>query len=416
MKEAQKIPPLLASLFQRRQSGLKFSLDGIRNLCAALGNPQHHLSFIHIAGTNGKGSVAAMCASILQETGLRIGLYTSPHLLRYHERFRINGQEISDMELESLLKRIMKLAGNATFFEISTALAFDWFHQKNIQIVVLETGLGGRLDATNIITPFVSVITHIGLEHTQLLGKTVEKIAKEKAGVIKPYRPVITPTQNPKILAVLKKKAHEQKSPLKIIRASDLDKFESPLAGNHQRWNTALAVATTKWAYPSLTNTMIRQGLKKTMWPGRCQLIKRTDGLSPILIDGAHNPLGARALAREIERRWGHKKAILIFGALADKNFKEMGKILSPMASKTFLTKVSSERSATLSQLSNHISSQYVFQNLHLALAKADEQKQPIVIAGSLFLAVEAILLLAGKRQVLHPNESFICLCQNAPR
>ncbi len=380
----------------------------MRDLSAVLGNPEQQLRFVHIAGTNGKGSVAAMCAAILRQAGLRTGLYTSPHLCRYNERFRINDQEISDDELGMELERVMAVAGEATFFEISTATALCWFRGKQAEIVVWETGLGGRLDATNIVTPLVSVITHIGLDHTQLLGSNLSQIAREKAGIIKHGIPVVIPMQEDEVMDVFLEKAREENSPVVLVRESDLDQFEAPLAGKHQRWNTALAVAATKLVHPALSRPAIRKGLSMTRWPGRCQLVERGGGLPPVLVDGAHNPMGAHALAGEIERCWGRKNAALIFGVLVDKNIPEMAKILRPVVQEVLLTRVLSERSSDLADLARCFPGCHTFSSLSHALTQADRMQHPIVIAGSLFLAGEALSVLAGARPILDPNESLV--------
>jgi dihydrofolate synthase / folylpolyglutamate synthase len=399
----------LSVLFGRRQFSAKFSLEGIRSLCQALGNPEKNLNFLHIAGTNGKGSVAAMSAAILQQAGFKTGLYTSPHLIRYHERFRINGEQISDAHLERTLERVMKVVSEShTFFEISTAIALCWFQEQGVEWAVWETGLGGRLDATNIVSSKVSVITRIGLDHTQYLGETLSKIAEEKAGIIKTGIPVITQVQEPEVLEVISKRAESTGSEFILIQEKDLGEFQSPLVGEYQRWNTALAVAAIKKIHPEIKSHEIAKGLKATYWPGRCMLIQRGGGLPDILIDGAHNELGATALAHEIEHRWGKGKAILIFGALKDKNIHGMVQILTASISEFYLTPVASDRSASLADLAQCVPHGRAFANLNEALSTADRQARPIVIAGSLFLAGEALLRLSNALGELHPNENLL--------
>lgn len=407
MAEKPAVPSRLEDLFHRRQLGAKFSLDGIRRLCAALGNPQKDLKFIHIAGTNGKGSVAAMCAAILREASFRTGLYTSPHLVRFHERFRLDGNEIPDKNLTRLLNQVLPHAGNATFFEIATALALCWFRERKADWVVWETGLGGRLDATNIVTPRLCVITHIGMDHMQFLGKTLGRIAAEKAGILKPRVPAVVPMQDATVMRVLKAHAKKNTSPLKIIRADDLDEFNPPLIGAHQRWNTALAVAACRIAVPSLAASVIRKGLRKTYWPGRCQLVKRPDGRPPVLVDGAHNAPGAFALAREVERRWGRRGVTLIFGALADKDLDGMMGNLRKVAADILLVRVDSDRAAKPVELRRSLPRAGIINSLAEALRVADEMKRPIVVAGSLFLAGEALGLLGHAPTKRHPNESL---------
>lgn len=396
----------LKALFERRQAGAKFSLDGIRRLCESMGNPHGGRPFIHIAGTNGKGSVAAMLAAIFEEAGRATGLYTSPHLWRYHERFRMNGQEISEAELTPLLERILPIAGDTTFFEISTALAFAWFRQRHADLVILEAGLGGRLDATNIVTPQVTVITAIGMDHMQFLGGTLVEIAREKAGIIKPKVPLVTPRQEPAVMETLLAQAAHLEAPVTVIDDSHLDEFPSPLAGDHQRWNTAVAVAAARRFQPFLTAEIIRQGLARTRWPGRCQVVGRPDPLPPVLVDGAHNPMGARALAREVNRRWGTRQVTLIFGALGDKALAEMSAILAPVAAQVLLVPVASERSASIGELARFLPSAHPMGSLAEAMREADRAGRPVVVAGSLFLAGEALELLAGRGQAeRHPSE-----------
>ncbi len=395
------------ALLARRQLGARFTLDGIRALCTALDNPQKDLRFVHIAGTNGKGSVAAMSAAILQESGLRTGLYTSPHLVRYHERFRLDDVEISDKELDRHLVRVMSLAESATYFEISTALALDWFRARGAEIVVWETGMGGRFDATSVVTPEVCVITHIGLDHTQYLGNTLARVAAEKAGIFKPGVPVITPEQDPSVLDVLRAECQRLGSPLTVIDGADLGEFEPPLAGAHQRWNTALAVAAVRAVRPAIGTAILRDGLRRTRWPVRCQLVERGAGKPPVLLDGAHNPLGAEALAAEIRRRWPRGEVTLIFGALGDKDCTEMGRILSGTVAHVRLCPVPNERTASVGEIARFFPGARCTESLEAALAEADREGRPIVVAGSLFLAGEALRWLTGGTSSPHPNESL---------
>lgn len=401
----RNVPVQLRDLFARRQSAAKFSLDPIRRLCAALGHPERRLRFIHIAGTNGKGSVAAMCAAVAQEAGLRAGLYTSPHLRRYHERFRLEGVEINDAELTAHLDRVLEIAGDATFFEISTALALSWFAARAAEFVAWETGIGGRLDATNVVVPQVSVITSIGLDHTQYLGETLPAIAREKAGILKRGVPAITGEHPPEVAEAIAAEAEARGAPLRVVGPCDLEAFEPPLMGAHQRANAALAVAALRVALPHLPDATIRAGLRKTRWPARCQLLERGAGRPPVLVDGAHNPPGAEALAAEARRRWPGREITLVFGALADKRVAEMGKILSAVAAETFLAPTPSERAASPEQLRAAVPSGRTMPSLREALLEADRRGRPILVAGSLFLAGDALSLLGGEDPPEHPNE-----------
>lgn len=399
------LSPRLQSLFERRLIGVKFTLDGMESLTSSMGHPERALRFVHIAGTNGKGSVGAMCSAIFQKAGLRTGLYTSPHLLDYKERFRLNGLEIEEEELTPILEEVLGYAADATFFELSTAVALRWFSQKQTEIVVWETGLGGKFDATNVVNPQVSVITHIGKDHTDFLGQRLSEIAEQKAGIIKKERPVVTPRQDAEILDVLIHHAHEQRAALKIIEESELDEFPSPLSGDHQRWNTALAVHAVREIFPGIDPNVIREGLAGTYWPGRCQLVERGGGAPPILIDGAHNPLGAKALVHQVRQLWGNRKVTLIFGALADKAVGEMAAIFSDVARQVIFTPVRSERSSGIDQLTAVFPAGVGAANFGKALARADSSNHPIVVCGSLFLAAEALEFLGLKSGRGHPNE-----------
>lgn len=381
----------------------------MRALSAALNHPESNLKFIHIAGTNGKGSVAAMCSAILKESGLKVGLYTSPHLQRYHERFRFNEKEISDCDLERVLNRVLSVAKDETFFEISTAVALCWFQECDCDVVVWETGLGGRLDATNVVKPVVSVITHIGMDHQTYLGDSLVKIAGEKAGIIKPHALAITIKQSKEVLEVLKQKAADCQTTLSILDEKEAAEFTPPLPGAHQRLNTALAVAACREARPKIPDETILRGLSKVRWPGRCQYIDRGEGSPLLLLDGAHNELGARVLVEEIQKTWGDKKVSLVFGVLGDKNVVELVRILETYFSKIFLVPVKNDRSAKPMDLIPLFKSPPVVTgSLEEALMQADRVGDPIVITGSLFLVGEALgLLTKSPYEQFHPNENL---------
>ena len=271
--------------------------------------------------------------------------------------------------------------------------------------MVWETGIGGRLDATNVVTPLVSVITSIGLDHTQYLGDTLPRIAREKSGIIKPGVPVVTLDHPTEVSAVIAAVAKERGAPLYVTGEKDFGEFEPPLAGAHQRANTALAVAALRRAVPALGEGTIRTGLQKTRWPARCQLVDRGGGLPPILVDGAHNPPGAEVLAAEVRRRWPGGTVTLVFGALSDKRVADMAKILGSGMAAVLLAPVPSERAATADELRAAAPVGRLMASLAEALAEADRLGQPIVVAGSLFLAGEALRLLGGEDAPGHPNE-----------
>lgn len=317
----------------------KFHLKGIERLFAAIGNPHHRLRFIHVAGSNGKGSTCAMLAQILQGAGYRVGLYTSPHLKRYNERIQVNGKPISDRKLAQLVAMLKRYHKRQTFFEFFTALAMQYFAEQKVDIVVLETGLGGRLDATNVVTPLLSVISPISLEHTDILGTSIEKIASEKGGIIKRNVPVVTNARG-KALPVLKRIATRKDSPLVVVKRKYHGKIG--LGGEFQQENAALAVAAAKELERRkllhLSTKSIGSGIAKAKWPGRLDL------RGNVLYDCAHNPAGIRALASELRRMRLPRPVVCVFGVLKDKDWKGMLAQLEQQADYFVLTNPSSKR------------------------------------------------------------------------
>ena len=311
----------LSSLFARTAHGIKPGLEVTTALLEKLGNPHKSLKCIHVAGTNGKGSVCAMIEAVLRASGFKTGLYTSPHLFRFNERFRINGREIPDSVLEPLIAVVETAAQSlntrpATFFEISTVMAFEYFKREKVDYAVIETGMGGRWDATNVIQPLLSIITRIDIDHTEYLGTGIEKIAGEKAGIIKPGVPVICGLMPVEAESVIYKEALEKKAPilgsddavffqcLEKRRDDQLINIETglheypnirlPLAGNFQLENCGLAVAALEdLAEMENIRLQMKRGLEAVKWPGRFQLLQAKP---PVLYDGAHNVCGACAL------------------------------------------------------------------------------------------------------------------------
>ena len=289
--------------------GANFRLENTFRLAALADNPQKKLRFIHVAGTNGKGSTCAMLEGIYRAAGLRVGLFTSPHLVSFRERIQVNRQLISESEVTRLVEelRAVNRENETTLFEFATVMALKFFAEQKCDLVIWETGLGGRLDATNIVTPLASVITNIAFDHQQWLGDTLEKIAAEKAGIIKPSVPVVTATDVPEALAVIEKIAREKNAPLvKVGPASSRSlagKMPAPpLAGEHQKINAALAFATVELLQRQIpvTEENIRLGLAEVNWPGRLQLVARPGG-GKILLDGAHNVAGIETLRVALE-------------------------------------------------------------------------------------------------------------------
>ena len=361
--------------------GINLGLDRIKLLLEHLDNPHLKFKSIHVAGTNGKGSTCAMIASILKEAGYKVGLYTSPHLFQYNERIKINGKDISDKEFAEGLARIKRISrkepgsfGRPTVFEALTALAFWYFAKKKVDYAVVEVGLGGRLDATNVITPLASVITNIDLEHTAILGRTPAKIAAEKAAIIKPDVPVITAEDKSEALKVIKYQA-EKKGSLLIQVKSEGEGLKSGLLGEHQKTNAACAVAAVKLAGISVGQRAVLDGLKRVRWPGRFQVIKK----KPLtIIDGAHNPAGARVLTGALGSRFPGKKFTFIVGTQKDKDARAMIREFERSADKIIITRSS-----------NNAASDLVAGVKPIGLSQALEASAASdrVICGSLFLA-----------------------------
>src|SRR3989339_964970 len=307
------------------KGNFNLSLGNVKVLLRKLGNPEKSLKVIHVAGTNGKGSVCAMIASILREAGYKVGMYTSPHLKDFRERFLINGVKISEKELVRYFAKVKPFVTNQTFFEVITAMAFLYFNDKNVDFLVLEVGMGGRLDATNVVNPLVSVITNIGLEHQDYLGNTVEKIAYEKAGIVKEGKPVVTGASGA-ALNVIKKVAKERNAPLSLVKP--IRKIPLRLKGDFQRINASIVWETIKVLNKEynlkVNNSKIKKGLLKTKWPGRLEFIS-----SNVLVDCAHNPEAVKALKKElIKIKKNYKKIYLIIAMLKDKDYKTMLKEL----------------------------------------------------------------------------------------
>ena len=370
----------------------KLGLERIELLLKKIGNPEKNLRCLHVAGTNGKGSVCAMLHSILIDAGYKAGMYTSPHLKKFNERIRINNVLITDGEIVKYYLKVKKRATNQSFFEITTAMAFLYFKEKNIDFLVLEVGLGGRLDATNVVTPLVSIITNIGLEHTNILGKTLEKIAYEKAGIIKENAQVITAAEGI-ALDTIKKIADKKNSELIIV---DKNKIKRNLTlkhlnGKFQACNAAIAVKSIeiiKNCYKIKINKRnIINGLKNAEWPGRLQFLEKN-----VLVDCAHNPDGFKALINEL-KYIPHKNLILMLGFSDDKDIKSISKMVNPLASQIILTKSDSKRAAEPESIKRYFNkSTITVQNPKKALdcaKKIAKKGDLILIAGSIFLVGE---------------------------
>jgi dihydrofolate synthase / folylpolyglutamate synthase len=406
-------------LFSLERLGMKFGLENIATLCAALGHPEQAFKSIVIAGTNGKGSVTVMVETALRAAGHRTARYTSPHLLRLEERFVIDGREVETAVLRDVVGSVQstvdslvtsgKLESLPTFFECATAAAFEVFRRAAVEIAVLEVGLGGRLDATNVVTPITTAITSIDFDHQAQLGDTLESIAREKAGVAKPGVPMVCGRVPEAAAGVIREVCELQHAPL--IRVSDVVQIEArgdggtvdvrvgtrslgairlSLAGRHQRENAAVAVAVmnevSQRGLP-VPDAAIRKGLTEAHWPARLERFVG-DGVE-ILIDAAHNPAGARALASHLQDI-GWSKVTMLFGAMRDKDVNGMLATLAHVCERVICTTAPSPRALPADQLADvarrYASVVEVVPDMKLALQRAIAYRIPVVAAGSIFL------------------------------
>ena len=363
--------------------GIKEGLERIKELTAALGEPQNFYKTIHVAGTNGKGSVCAMLAEMLKAHGLRVGLFTSPHLESYCERIKIDGKNISENDFAEMIFRVKECNVVATHFEVLTAAAFLYFKEQAVDIAVVEVGLGGTFDSTNIITPELSVITNVALDHENILGD-LENIARNKAGIIKENIPVVTGAEGVS-LEIIRKVAAEKNSPLyEVTEPVDV---EINLRGYYQKMNAAIAIKAAQIL--GLDNDKIFSALSCVEWAGRFEVVKTSAGV--FVIDGAHNPHGAKALRDSLDKIFPQGKRVWIFGALRDKNFGEMIKILFRADDFVIVTPPDSERAAATETLCKHLRENNIpcagVENNFEAVERLKNSDGDIkIIAGSLYL------------------------------
>jgi dihydrofolate synthase/folylpolyglutamate synthase len=398
-------------LYDLRWFGAKFGLANTFKLAELSGNPQKRLRFIHVAGTNGKGSTCAMLDSIYRASGLRVGLFTSPHLVAFGERIQVNRVPVSEKEIIRLIGELQPLLKefpaeeHPTFFEVVTVMALRYFATQACDLVIWETGLGGRLDATNIVTPLASVITNIQYDHQKWLGETLASIAAEKAGIIKPAIPAITGADEPEALHVIVETARQQNAPLTLVTPSEmrrppLDTLGLPLLGHHQRMNAAVAVATVRALQDVLpvSDADIRSGLSGVQWPGRLQLITDPSGRR-FLLDGAHNVAGAGILAATLKEFFHQDKTAIVLGILRDKDWHMMCQLLAPLASRVLLVPVHSERTCEphgLAEACRAANPQAIVSE-HASLGEAVaslEDETLVTVSGSLYLVGDAMELL----------------------
>ena len=408
-------------LYSLQKYGIKFGLSKTSNLLKVFGNPHKGQKYVHFAGTNGKGSVAAFVASILKETGLKVGLYSSPHLVRFTERFRINNKEIAHEKAAALIEELRDAfvpKEPPTFFEATTAMALVYFARENTDIAIMEAGMGGRLDATNVITPLVSVITNISMEHQFFLGSRLLDIAGEKAGIIKKNIDVVTGATQPAVINLFKSIAKKKSAPLwrvgKEVRYRTLgDRFHYyglkhrfnnlhlGLRGKFQFRNAALALTVVELLEEKgfrISSEDMREGLSNTAWPGRMQIVTRNP---TIMLDGAHNPAATRALAKSIKAGFKYKRLILVIGVMEDKDIGQLLRGIMPISDYVIYTRPVYSRAANPDVLMDEATSlQKPGEVIHILTRAVDRARQIanpkdlIVICGSLFTVGEAMRYL----------------------
>ncbi len=388
-------PEALAWLYGTQDRGIKLGLDRVRAFFDALGWEAGGQRFLHVAGTNGKGSVCAMLDSICRAAGMRTGLFTSPHLITFRERIRLCGEMAAKEEIAAELTRVRAVCEREgmepTFFEITTGLALVLFQRHALDVVVLETGMGGRLDATNVVRPEAAVITSIGLDHMQFLGGTLREIAAEKAGIIKPGVPVVTGPLPGEAAAVVAEVAAERGARL-ITVSEPLREFEAGLKGAHQQINAAVALRALEAAGLKMAPQHLAEGLQNVSWPGRFQ-----DTGRGFILDGAHNPEAAQRLAETWREQYGDRQTTVILGLLRDKDAHGICSALAPIAEEFILTPVQSPRTTSVEDL---LEIAQAFRpcrpcpSMKEALASARRGETPVLITGSLFLIGEALVLL----------------------
>ena len=408
----------LKTMYGFRRFGIKLGLSTIKKILAGLGDPQDNFTCIHLAGTNGKGSVASSLASILQRSGYKTGLYTSPHLVRFNERIQVNNRPISNEKVVasySAVKNAHSGQRNPTFFEFTTAMAFFEFAAQKVDWAVIETGMGGRLDATNVINPVLSIITNISLEHREYLGNTLTQIAAEKAGIIKKRTPLVTGIRQKKAFAEIERIAAGKKAPLfrlgsnfKVRRSQGQTfsyygienvwhNLQTALPGSYQVDNAALVLAACEIIgknNTAITLNNIQEGLAKNHWPGRLEIVSNNP---LIILDGAHNLAAARNLAKFLATNFAGKAVTLVIGILDDKPYKEMLKSLLTPATRVILTRAKTNRALEPGKLyevaKSLIPDATIIPDVGQAIKNAVEttpRHGAICIAGSLYVVGEA--------------------------
>jgi len=394
-------PEALAWLYSLQRFGIKLGLENIRRLIAELHVDLGCARVIHVAGTNGKGSVCAMIDSILRAQKYRTGLFTSPHLVTFRERIRVDGKMISEEAAANGLTTIRDLVRNwnphPTFFEVTTALALKHFSNAKIDVAILETGLGGRLDATNAVQSNVSIMTPIDFDHQQWLGQSLRDIATEKAGIIKPKIPVVSAPQASDAEKVIRSRAAECEAPLQFVHES-YQKTPVGLSEEYQKQNAALAIAALRAAKIEIDDFSIARGLATVDWPARFQRWN-----DRVVIDGAHNPSAAHILAETWREIFSDQRATLILAVLSDKDLRGICEALAPIADSVLLPKIRSERATPPDELAQIFAAitpslpYSITDSIADAVTLARAKPNPILLTGSLHFAGEALAYLQGK-------------------
>ena len=433
-------------LYNLQKYGIKFGLDNIRRLARAFDQPHAAYGSIHVGGTNGKGTTSALVASILKHAGFRVGLFTSPHLVSFTERIKVDGQEITEHEVMELTEEIRDIVVHSeefspTFFEVVVMMAFLYFERKQADVAVFEVGMGGRFDATNIIAPLVSVITSIDYDHKEFLGETLQEIAREKAGIIKSGVPVVSSPQEREAMEVIKQKARGEHAKLYTFgeefwsflkrettseicfdyhskNALEIRDIKLPFSGEYQMHNASVAIKAATIALERLQFSVgqnqrdhiisaIRGGLEETQWPGRLEMIRESP---PIVIDGAHNPAAANALSKALKRNYleKYRKLIIVIGIMGDKDARGIMEPLLPLASEVILTAPQYSRAAapeTLARIAQSLGYLHVriAPTVKDAVAMASERARDkvcpslVVITGSFYTIGEAKEVIGAK-------------------
>lgn len=429
MNYSEALEYIHSVLWLGSRPGLSRTYELLRNL----GNPERGLKFVHVAGTNGKGSTCSMLNSVLVASGYKVGLYTSPYIVRFNERMCVDGEPISDEELAELTSVIKPFAeqmeDKPTEFEIITALAFLYFKRHNCDVVVLEVGMGGALDSTNVIeSPVVSVITGVALDHTSVLGNNVSEIALQKAGIIKKGRPVVYGGRDETAFAVVSEKAKENGSELirtKIdsicVRSMDVkgtvfdygesESLKLSLCGSYQPENAATVIETVKLLNKNgfeISEANLRKGLASAKWRARFELLADNP---PVIFDGSHNIQGVTAACESIKTFFGGKKVVLLMGVLADKDYDEMVKLLSENVFKVFAVKPDSPRALASDSLANVFAANGVdaeaYNNINEGVAEAYKfavsENKPLVMLGSLYMYGDAFSAFEEAKRIIKP-------------